>query len=467
MNPRTTIPPWIAGHVFWPLTERLRGRDTMRRAAQLARSDRWSADRLRELQQHKLRRVLQSAARHCPFYAQRFGDAGLDADDPRLSPADLERLPPLTRADIREHHAAMTWRACPGGAQLYQTGGSTGEPLQFHIDRFRSSADAAARWRARGWWGVRPGDPEVLLWGAPFELTRNDRLRRLRDTLLNQYLLNAFNMTAATMDGYIASIRSLRPACLYGYASSLALLARHAADRGLRPGDLGSDRLRAVFVTGEVLLERDREVIAAMFGKAVVVEYGSRDGGCTALACPVGRLHVADENMIVELLDPAGRPVAPGQIGEITLTHLEAFAMPLIRYRIGDLARSADHGAVCSCGRAHTVLAEVRGRVTDHIVCREGATIRRMHALSLIYVLREAEGLAQFRVTQPSLERLDVEVVPDARFTLQQQRLVEDRLRQRMGDGVTIRIHRRDHIPPTASGKHACVVSEVVMSDEY
>ena len=220
------------------------------------------------------------------------------------------------------------------------------------------------------------------------------------------------------------------------------------------------------FVTGEVLLEQDREIIAAMFGKPVVVEYGSRDGGFTAMACPSGQLHIADENLIIELLDPAGQQVAPGEIGEITLTHLDAFAMPLVRYRIGDLARLADPGTSCPCGRAHAVLTEVHGRVTDHIVCRQGSTVRRMHALSLIYVLREAEGLAQFRVTQPSMDRLDVEVVPDARFTTRQEQLVENRLRQRMGDNVTIRIHRRDHIPPTASGKHACVVSKVVENDE-
>ena len=461
-----TMPRWIAGPILWPLTERLRGRDTMRRVEQLTHSQNWPAKHLRDLQQHKLHRVLRSAARHCPFYAQRFRDAGLDVDDPQLSLADLKRLPPITRADIREHHAAMTWHECPGGARRYQTGGSTGEPLQFYIDRFRASADAAARWRARGYWGVRPGDPEILLWGAPFELTRNDRLRRWRDGLLNQYLLNAFDMTAANMDDYLAHIRSLRPACLYGYPSSLALLARHAASRGMQPGNLGSDRLRAVFVTGEVLLEQDREIIAAMFGKPVVVEYGSRDGGFTAMACPSGQLHIADENLIIELLDPAGQQVAPGEIGEITLTHLDAFAMPLVRYRIGDLARLADPGTSCPCGRAHAVLTEVHGRVTDHIVCRQGSTVRRMHALSLIYVLREAEGLAQFRVTQPSMDRLDVEVVPDARFTTRQEQLVENRLRQRMGDNVTIRIHRRDHIPPTASGKHACVVSKVVENDE-
>ena len=84
-----------------------------------------------------------------------------------------------------------------------------------------------------------------------------------------------------------------------------------------------------------------------------------------------------------------------------------------------------------------------------------------MHALSLIYILRETDGLQQFRITQPSLDELDVEIVPDANFTTPIERTVVKNLRQRMGKDVDIRIHKCDRIVPAASGKHACVVSLV------
>ncbi len=453
---------WLAGHVFWPLSERLLGRDTMRRFRELVRTDRCSADELRAIQEHKLRRLLASAADHCPFYARRFREAGLDANDPRLGVDDLAKLPTLTKEDIRANLDEMSWPGCPGGLKPYNTGGSTGEPLRFYIDNHRAAADAAARLRARTWWDVWPGDPEVLLWGAPTELQVNDRVRRGRDALLNQHILNAFNMTRQTMDEYIAFIRELCPACLYGYASSVALLARHAMRAGLRSGAIGSNRLRAIFVTGEVLLDRDREAIADAFGSPVAIEYGSRDGGMIAMACESGSLHVAQENLAIELLDEQGRPVRPGEVGEIVLTHLEAIGMPLIRYRTGDEAlQPVEPYARCSCGRCSQRLAEIRGRVTDHIVCRVDGQVRRMHALSLMYVLREAEGLTQFRIVQPSLDRLEVAVVADDRFTPEVERSVENRLRQRLGDSVTIAIRRRDHIPPTTAGKHACVISRV------
>lgn len=453
----------LAGQVFWPLTERLCQRDTMWRLAALNRTQHLPQEAIREIQECKLRRLLQIASEHCPYHGRRIRRAGIDPNDPRLALDVLRSLSLLTRDDVREHRDEMTWFGCPrGGPRLYNTGGSSGEPLKFYFDRFRQAADGAARWRSRQWWGVQPGDPEILLWGAPIELAANDRLRRWRDALLNQCILNAFDMTDTTMDAYIGRIRAVRPVCLYGYAGSLALLSRHALTRGLAPGSLGSPRLRAVFVTGEVLVEPDREAIASAFGAPVVIEYGCRDGGLLALGCPAGRLHIPQENVILELLDDQGRPVAPGEIGEVVVTHLETYAMPLIRYRTGDLARawpaSGDH---CECGVSLAALAEVRGRLTDQIVCRAGDQIRRMHALALIYVLREVDGIRQFRITQRSLDELDVDVVANARFSDNSERAILLGLRRRVGDDVVIRLSRRDHIPPTPSGKHACVVSHI------
>ncbi|NLX12115.1 MAG: phenylacetate--CoA ligase family protein [Phycisphaerales bacterium] len=452
----------LAGHLFWPLTERLRRRDTMRRLGQLRQTKNASAAELHRLRQSKLQRLVQLAAQHCPFYTARFLRSGFDPCDPRLDVEDLHRLPILTRDEISEQLEAMTWHGCPrGGPQPYSTGGSGGKALKFYFDRSRAAADQAARWRARGWWDVRPGDPEILLWGAPIELKANDRLRQWRDGLLNQRILNAFEMTEQTMGSYVQTIREQRPMCLYGYASSLALLARYALDNGIPAGGLGSARLRAVFVTGEVLLDTDRTVIEQAFGVPAAIEYGCRDGGLLAHACPAGTLHVPEENVIVELLDEGDRPVGPGGIGYVTVTHLEAFAMPIIRYRLGDLARAADQSRHCSCGSTLASIAEVRGRLTDHIVRREGKHLRRMHALSLIYVLREAEGLRQFRIVQPDLDRLDIEVVTDDRYGPQTEQDIRDGLRRRMGEQVDIRIHRLDRIEPTASGKHACVISHV------
>lgn len=451
----------LARHVFWPLTERLCRRDTMDRLGDLLRCEAMSDDEIAHLQSKKLQRIMIVAARYCPFYTQKMKEAGIDPNQRSFSFDDLARMPVVGRDDIATNLDRMTWWNCPrGGPQPYSTGGSSGKALKFHFDRFRQSADQAARMRARLWWDVRPGDTEILLWGAPIELKSQDRLRQWRDSLLNQYILNAFNMTDERMGHYIDFIQQHRPTCLYGYASSLALLARFARDHGIAPGGLGSDKLKAVFVTGEVLFDADREAIERAFAAPAVIEYGCRDGGFLAHEHPDGFLHVARENALLELVGSDGQPVGPGEIGEVVITHLDAMAMPLIRYRIGDLARAA-HPLHIDTLTYPEKLTEVRGRVTDQIICRQGNDYKRMHALSLIYVLREADGLQQFRIVQRAVDELLVEVVTDEAFTPEIAEAVLVGLRQRMGPQAQIEIRRRQRLDNNAAGKHACVVSQI------
>jgi phenylacetate-CoA ligase len=457
----------VSGHVIWPITEWLCGRDTMSRFRHLRQSERLDATELQALQDRKLRRLTALAAAHCPFYAERFRAAGLPSPRDGFGLRELPLLPTLSRQDIRQNIDGMTWHGVPGGATSYTTGGSSGEPLRFYTDSSRQASDWAARLRARRWWGIRPGDREIWLWGGPIELRVQDHLRRWRDAMLNQEILSAFDMSADTMDGYVDRIRCTRPACICGYASSIALLARHALRaRGLSAGCLGSERMRAVFTTGEVLLEPDRQVIGEAFGAPVVIEYGSRDGGLIACGCPAGNLHIPQENIIVELLGADGHPVAPGEVGEVVLTNLANLAMPMIRYRIGDLARWAippdsSSQASCACGLAHAALAEVHGRLTDQIVCGEGDHVRRMHALSLIYILREVDSIHQFRIVQTDIGHLEVEVVCGSDFTQEVEQDVRRQLARRIGGDVSIEIRRCEHIAPSPSGKHACVVSHV------
>lgn len=449
---------WLSHHFAWPITERLCGRDTWARLDALNGTDALGTPELRALQEHKLRRLIRHAMRHCPFYADRLRDAGFDsAAAGNITLADLQRVPMLSRQQITENRDAMIWRDVPGGLIPYSTGGSSGEPLQLFIDHARAAADWAARWRARGWWNIQPGETEVLLWGGSARSTWKDRLRTLRDGCLNQHVLSAFDLSPATMARYVERIRDLKPACVYGYASSLALLARFALEALGDDRPLWNPQLRAVFTTGEVLTGPDREAISAAFEAPVAQEYGCRDGGLIGCACPHGSLHVPQENLIIEIVDELGRPVPAGQSGDVVITNLETFGMPIIRYRNGDVAVAG--AGRCPCGRSSQYLLEVQGRRSDHLVCRGGEGLTRMHALSLMYVIREVPGVRQFHIHQPSLDRLEVDIVPGPSFTPDGERRILSGLLARMGEGVQIELRKCDHLPPLPSGKHVCVTS--------
>jgi len=439
----------------YPLQERLLQRPTFAYLDSLERSQWLSRAALEGLQMQKLTSLLLTAAKHSPWHAARIQAAGFDLGERRapLTLDELRLLPVMTKQDARANVQRIRWGGVPGGAARYNTGGSSGEPLTFYFGRWRQASDAAGRIRARRWWGVDIGDREVYLWGAPVELDRTDRVRTIRDGLLNQLVLNAFAMSAPNMDAYLDAVQAFRPKCIYGYASSVALLAARAIARGMR---LRLPELRVVCTTGEPLYPHQRKLIEEAFGIHVANEFGSRDIGFTAHETPHGQMLLMSESIILEVLDRAGVPVAAGELGEAVVTGLCSDAQPFIRYRTGDMVRmSPQH---CLDARGLHVLSEVVGRTTDFVVRPDGVI---MHALAVIYVLRAVEGIAQFKLVQHALRDVEVLVVPDNRWSEARYAQVMAGLAARLGNEVRIRIRLVEAMPVETSGKYRYVVSHV------
>jgi phenylacetate-CoA ligase len=447
--------PWLSRRVVYPLHERLLQRPTFAYLKDLEQTQWLSRPAIEDLQLQRLTALLRAAAQHCPWHAERIHAAGLDlapACAP-VTPEDLRRLPVMTKEDARTHVDRIRWAGVPGGAARYNTGGSSGEPLTFYFGRRRQASDAAGRIRARRWWGVDVGDREVYLWGAPVELDKTDRIKTIRDGLLNQLVLNAFAMSEPNMDAYLDAVQAFRPRCIYGYASSIALLAARARARGMR---LRLPELRVVCATGEPLYPHQRKLIEEVFGVRAANEFGSRDIGFTAHETPHGQMLLLSESIILEVLDRAGRPVAAGELGEAVMTGLCSDAQPFIRYRTGDMVRMSPQN--CCDGRGLHVLSDVVGRTTDFVIRPDGMI---MHALAVIYVLRAVEGIAEFKLVQHALHEVEVLVVSDSRWNETRHAQVMAGLAARLGADVRIRVRLVEAIPVEASGKYRYVVSRV------
>ena len=445
------VPAWVARSVFRAQEAAMR-RPTFAMLNEFERTQWLSSDAMLAYQTRGLNQLLQKALAHSPWHAARLKTAGLvdSVNAGSVTLADLARLPTMNKRDAREHVNALVWHRAPGGVYPYTTGGSSGEPLIFYYGRLRQAADAAGRLRARRWWGLQPGEREVYLWGAPVELSKTDRIKTLRDRLVNQLLLNAFEMSPARMDDYIAAMQSFNPKAIYGYASSLALLAAHVEARGLK---LKLPALRVVNATGEPLFPHQRELIERVYGVPAAIEYGARDAGLMALQSPDGTLLQMSETHVIEVLDDAGNPA---EEGEAVITNLASEAQPFIRYRTGDQVRYTSKRD--PSGRGLAVLDAVVGRQTDFIVASDG---RIMHALSLIYVLRAIRGIGQFKLIQHAIDRLEVQVVPDRHWQADTETSVVAGLRARLGNALQVDFKLLTTIAPEASGKHRYVVSHV------
>jgi phenylacetate-CoA ligase len=438
-------------NLLFPLQERMKGHPTLRILAEMERADSLDLAALEQLRAAKLRALLEYGVANVPYVQRIFAEAGITPAQIQTT-ADLTRLPVIRKPEVRRERLNLRSRFA-GKLTPFSTGGSSGEPLLFDLPRDRMASWIACRQRVMRWFGLSVGSRECALWGSPVEVTRQDRLRALRDRLFATQLLSAFEMSEAVMSRYIDLL--VRRGCdtIFSYPSSVYLLCRHARKQDV---DLRRAGVKTVFVTGEVLLPEQRALVSEVFDCPVANGYGGRESGFIAHECPRGGMHIMADAAIVEILGDNGHPLPAGEPGEIVVTDLYSREVPFIRYATGDLGTLSPQP--CPCGRPLLLLERIEGRTTDSIVAPDGTIL---HALSAIYILREIEGIAQFRIHQQARDRFRVQLVPNDQYTDANDDRIRDGFRKRLRARVEVTIERVPSLAAERSGKFRYVVSDV------
>ena len=436
----------LVGHVLLPLHEWLKGKPTFRWLKELDHTQWLPPAALREYQFQRMRRLVAWAYTHVPYYRALLDEHELPP--PRIqSHDDFHRIPYLTREHLKHRFDDLRARAKLVGVHARSSGGSTGSPVTVLVDMGRMGIQEAARLRAHRWFGVDPGAREVLVWGSPLEITRQDRVRRVRDFLMNSRMLDAFDMGPDILPAHAAALQRYRPSLIYGYANAVYLLARYCQREQIP----GPRELRVVFTTAEPLHDFQRQAIRAAWGCPVAEEYGSRDGGLAAFDCPEGGLHTFAEGSYLEVKDPD-----PDGRGEIVLTCLDSLAFPTIRYRTGDSGRFDP--TPCRCGRSLPKIAPVEGRLLDFLVTPQG---RILHPTSVMHILREIPVVRESRVIQEALNRVAVHLVPVRPMTRSEVESLRAKFCLLLGPDIRVEILEKTELSPTASGKFRPVESRV------
>jgi phenylacetate-CoA ligase len=441
----------LISSVLFPLHERFKKHDSVKVRKEMESSQWWDERHLKELQLSKLCQLLKYTQTHVPYYRKLFEEIGFKVEN-MCSMNDLTRIPFLDKSIIRANTEALKSEIAQD-LTSFNTGGSSGEPLIFYIGKKRVSHDVAAKWRATRWWGVDIGDPEIVVWGSPIELEVQDNIRILRDRLFRTKLLPAFQMSEQKLDGFLEEIRTMRPKMLFGYPSALSHIARHA---DIRKQDMSNLDIQVAFVTSERLYDEQRLQINRTFNCPVANGYGGRDSGFIAHECPEGGMHLTAEDIIVEIVNPNGIGLPPGESGEIVVTHLATEDFPFIRYRTGDIGVLDTN--TCNCGRGLPLLKEIQGRSTDFLVAQDGTI---MHGLALIYILRDLPQVSAFKIIQESLGLTHVYVVSENGLSPRIVKDIELGFKDRLGHEVKISIHEVAEIPAEKSGKFRYVVSMI------
>jgi phenylacetate-CoA ligase len=403
-------------------------------------------DEIRQLQLRRLRVLLTHAYEQCPFYRRRMQQIGFAPSDLRQL-EDVRALPPLEKQEIQDHAAAMIARNWPQADLIRnQTGGSTGTPITFYLSGDRKCSRAAATLRHNRWASWEPGDKAAVIWGAPRDRPADDWRSRLRGLLLRQPLwLDTANVSEQNLAAFQRALWQYRPRVLQAYARSAVLFARY-----LQANALPAYRPHSIVTSAEVLEDDERELLENVFACPVFNRYGCREVSVIASECEAhSGLHVMAEGLYVEVETPHG-PAAPGERGSILVTDLLNHAMPLIRYRIGDLGAWA--AGACRCGRGLPRLQHVAGRVTDFLVGSDGRLVSGVYLAT--YVVAQRASLGQVQILQHKAGEVTYRLKPasgfDAVADLDYLRLLTQ---QYLGGNAVVHTEIVAALPAEPSGK--------------
>jgi phenylacetate-CoA ligase len=366
--------------------------------------------------------LVEHAYRAVPYYRRLFDRHGLRPEDIR-GLGDLAAIPVTSKADLQACRPEDL-TAIPADRLLaITTMGSSGEPLTIRrtirerrvLGALRMAAvhEVGRRMRDRGAsiTAIRPRDPRYR--------------KLLLRTLQRAGLLRILTVSCLKPPEEIARIlQDFRPDVVTGFPG---VLSRVAPLMGGRPGSLWP---HLVTTGGEVLTASMRAQIAEGFGPRVVDCYASHEFKLIARECPeTGGYHVRDASLIVEVLRN-GRPVAPGERGELVGTALHSFTMPFLRYRLGDLVTRGPEP--CGCGGPCTTLRAIQGRMIDYFPLADG---RLVHPYEITRAMADELGpwLRQYQLTQETEGRIVLRVVPAGPLPLERLAALEQALARVLG----------------------------------
>jgi phenylacetate-CoA ligase len=436
--------------IAWPAVPGQEAAQMLALQFQLERSQWLAPEQLQELQFRQLDTLLRHAHATTPYYRKRWGSLY----DPQLplTQESFSRIPLLTRGELQAGFESLKSTGTPGGhgrTAESRTSGATGQPVRVLKTELVELLWRAVVLREHQWFrrdlggklaAIRQGVPEIETdgWGPATDAVAVTG----RSVALP---------ISVDVDSQLKWLERQQPDYLLTYASNLAELARTSIARGVK-----LPRLREARAMGEALADGTRDLVRQAWGVRVTDSYSSNEVGHIALQCPEHEhYHVQSEMLLVEVLDEAGRACRPGQAGRVVVTDLHNFAMPLVRYELGDYA---EPGMPCSCGRGLPVLTRINGRVRNMLITADGKrywpTFGSAGLAGLAPVMRQ-------QLVQTSLETIEVRLVTACPLTPEDEARLRGHILSKLPVPFEIRFSYHDNLARSSGGKFEDFVSEV------
>jgi phenylacetate-CoA ligase len=411
----------------------------------LRRNLRLEREELENIQLKKLNALITHAYENVPYYRNLFTSA-------RLVPSDIRNIDDITRIPTTSKITLQSQKKeeiVAKGIDIDTcvedvTSGSTGIPLHVYFTEDDYLTRSLLFIRTFMATGYKLTDRQAVITDTRFVSNKKYWFQKV-GIFRKEYI-----PVQLSMDKQIDLLKKYMPDYIHGYPQSIALVADEMLKRGIH-----TIKPRMVCTGAELVSKRTREVINSTFGVNMVDTYATIESGIIAWECPEYRgYHVNIDSTVLELLKN-GKRALPGERGKVVITNLHSFAMPIIRYELGDICIASDYD--CPCGNALPLMSIVEGRSDDMVYTPSG---KMVSPNSITNALEAVDGIKQFRVIQEDKENLILQLVKGDGYQPDTPQKAQGLLNELTGERMEVRVEIANNIPRDPSGKIRAVISQ-------
>jgi phenylacetate-CoA ligase len=359
----------------------------------------WDEEKLIEYQEKKLREIVRYSYHHVPFYHRKMDELNIKPNDV-MGLKDLNKLPIIGKDQIRNNlNEIVSSDYDINGLRALYTSGSTGKPLTIFVTTEEDIIRKVKHLRANIGCGQKPRDRWVAL-TSPSHISEASGIQRK----LRIYAPCAFISVFDDLTKQFSVLEKARPDVLGGYSSSILLLAKEARRRELK-----TIRPRLIFTGAELIDSRSRSFIEEVFNAPVFDQYATIEFERVAWQCQERYGYHIDADMVItQFVDKNGEEVAPGETGQIVCTSLFSYAMPFIRYTVGDIGVPSNEK--CNCGRSLPMMKVIEGRKDSLLLLPDGRLMSPFTILMTVSQFKMISDVDQFRFIQKDTDSFVLEI---------------------------------------------------------
>lgn len=444
----------IVRNAYYSIPDKLRyGKVFRENYSFLEESQYWSKSNLEQYQISQLKNIVTHAYETVPYYNKIFKEYGIKPSDIKDF-RDMKKVPYLTKEIVQNNlDELVSTKYNKNKLSYVTTGGSTGIPMGFYVDRKYDSA--------REWAFV------THLWSrVGYDINKINKTVYLRGNLTksgvfeyknNSLVLSSYNLKESNMKRYIELIEEFNPDFIQAYPSSISMLSDYIKSNDI---EIRISNLKAILCASENIYGFQRQSIEKAFNARVYSFYGHTEHACIGGECELSNYyHFQSEYGYTELIDESGKDVVDeGQVGEIIATGFTNYAMPFIRYKTADMALNTNR--ICKCGREYGLIKTVEGRLQEQIITLNGSTVA-MTSIIFAQHFSAFGKMKNMQLEQNEIGKITVRIVEKEKFTKDDVNEIINKMESACGGNLKVSIDFVDQIARTTRGKHRFLIQNL------